>query len=102
MFHIKDKGNIKMKSICSMIGLIIFVVSCPFIFKENYYIIISGVTVIGSIVSIFFSIMAIRNAKKTIKLLQPLCSGYGVFPGGEICPGCKDCKGKDKIRTWRK
>ncbi len=21
-----------------------------------------------------------------------LCSGYGVFPGGEKCPGCKDCE----------
>jgi hypothetical protein len=20
-----------------------------------------------------------------------LCSGYGVFPNGDKCPGCKDC-----------
>jgi hypothetical protein len=25
---------------------------------------------------------------------QKLCSGYGVFPGGNICPGCPDCKDK--------
>lgn len=24
----------------------------------------------------------------------PLCSGYGVFPGGEKCPGCNDCKSR--------
>ena len=23
--------------------------------------------------------------------IQPLCSGYKVFPGGRKCLGCKDC-----------
>jgi hypothetical protein len=22
-----------------------------------------------------------------------LCSGWGVFPNGDKCPGCKDCEG---------
>jgi hypothetical protein len=25
------------------------------------------------------------------KLNKKLCSGYGVFPGGEKCKGCSDC-----------
>jgi hypothetical protein len=24
-----------------------------------------------------------------------LCSGYGVFPGGDRCVGCKDCRGEE-------
>lgn len=24
--------------------------------------------------------------------MTPLCSGYGVFPDGRKCKGCKDCK----------
>lgn len=23
---------------------------------------------------------------------KPLCSGYGVFPDGKKCDGCKDCR----------
>ena len=26
----------------------------------------------------------------------PLCSGFGVFPNGEKCGGCDDCKGGGK------
>jgi len=26
---------------------------------------------------------------------QPRCSGYRVFPGGEKCPGCGDCRPND-------
>lgn len=25
---------------------------------------------------------------------KQLCSGFGVFPGGEKCSGCSDCKQK--------
>ncbi len=25
---------------------------------------------------------------------KSLCSGYGVYPSGEKCSGCMDCKGK--------
>lgn len=25
---------------------------------------------------------------------KSLCSGYGVYPDGEKCSGCMDCKGK--------
>lgn len=25
---------------------------------------------------------------------KALCSGYGVYPDGEKCTGCMDCKGK--------
>lgn len=28
--------------------------------------------------------------------LKKLCSGYRVFPGGERCKGCTDCKPEQK------
>lgn len=38
-------------------------------------------------------IYGIRNGYVTNRV-RPMCSGYGVFPGGKICKGCQDC-GKD-------
>ena len=38
-------------------------------------------------------IKAIENISD--KSTNKLCSGYGVFPGGEKCKGCGDCNKKE-------
>ncbi len=34
---------------------------------------------------------AVRSAREPHICGKKLCSGYGFFPGGDVCPGCADC-----------
>ncbi len=34
--------------------------------------------------------------------VQPLCSGWRVFPGGKKCQGCADCSPNDKLTDSRR
>jgi hypothetical protein len=31
---------------------------------------------------------------------KKMCSGYRVYPDSFRCPGCNDCKGKNKISPY--
>lgn len=35
-----------------------------------------------------------------IKLGKKRCSGYKIYPDRLYCPGCSDCKDKDKIKPY--